>query len=293
MEASKSRPTLAEIEAENQSHSEIDRSEDEFDESLDGIDDSHVLLPIRPSASKLCPIVVTDIDFEKEFSEGDDQYTSMDLDGIRNRVNKGGSYGSKGSGVCFDDNHSSEWNAQNHQNGLVTPPYKGYIQSHTSHEVTAELEEDASPSNHAPSSLSPLIRGIMRQRPQISSAKSSAFASSSSSFFSAEKKRRKKSITAIEDSPSGDIEESANKREVYKSRPRRISSVSTLLIFIERVAGPASQWVVGEPLVSSNGIATVDDGVARRRQSSPHFTDFGMFINCHILSIAPHVSFIR
>ena len=277
MEASKSRPTVAEVEAENQSHSEIDRSEDEFDESLDGIEDSHVVLPVLSSAPKLFPVVMTDIDVEKELSEGDDQYQSIDVDGIRNRSSRRRSFGSKGIGVCFDDSHSSEWNAQNHQNGLVTPPYRGYIQSHTIHEVTAELEEDASPSNHASSRLSPLTRGIMRQRPPISSAKSSAFASSSSSFFSAEKKKRKKSISAGEDSPSGDLE-TANKREVYKSRPRRISSVSTLLIFIERVAGPASQWVVGEPIVSSNGIATVDDGVARRRQSSPHFTDFGSFI---------------
>jgi hypothetical protein len=164
------------------------------------------------------------------------------------------------------------------RDGTVTPPYMGYIQSNLS-----PLQVDfagSTPSNGSNSfpTLSPLMKGIMLQR-DMAGQSSTSFSSSSSSFFS-NAHTKAPATPKFGSNDHGPVVLSApltrtNSKETYKTRPRRVSSVSTLLVFIERVTGPASSWVGTSRHHSTNGAAHNDER-AVRRISSPHFTDFGM-----------------
>jgi hypothetical protein len=163
------------------------------------------------------------------------------------------------------------------RDGADTPPYMGYIQSHLS---PLQVDFAGSPPSNGSSSfptLSPLMKGIMLQR-DMAGQSSTSFSSSSSSFFSNTHPKAPVKAKFGRHDQGPDVLSApltrTNSKETYKTRPRRVSSVSTLLVFIERVTGPASSWVGTSRHHSSNGAAHNDER-AVRRISSPHFTDFG------------------
>lgn len=163
------------------------------------------------------------------------------------------------------------------RDGADTPPYMGYIQTNL---APLQVDFGGSPPSNGSSSfptLSPLMKGIMLQR-DMAGQSSTSFSSSSSSFFStAHPKAPLKQMFGSSDQERdvlSPVLARTDSREIYKTRPRRVSSVSTLLVFIERVTGPASSWVGTSRHHSSNGAAHNDERTVRRI-SSPHFTDFG------------------
>lgn len=163
------------------------------------------------------------------------------------------------------------------RDGTDTPPYMGYMQSNL---LPLEVDFIGSPPSNGSSSfptLSPLMKGIMLQRDMVGLS-STSFSSSTSSFFSTAHANVpiKQKFPCSEKAPEvvSPALTRTNSKETYKTRPRRVSSVSTLLVFIERVTGPASSWVGTSRHHSSNGAAHNDER-AVRRISSPHFTDFG------------------
>lgn len=175
------------------------------------------------------------------------------------------------------------------RDGADTPPYLGYIQTNLS---PLQVDFGGSPPSNGSSSfptLSPLMKGIMLQR-DMAGQSSTSFSSSSSSFFStAHPKAPLKQMFGSSDQERDVLSPvlvRSDSRETYKTRPRRVSSVSTLLVFIERVTGPASSWVGTSRHHSSNGAAHNDERTVRRI-SSPHFTDFGKRQLHSLVSRAP------
>ena len=115
--------------------------------------------------------------------------------------------------------------------GVDTPPYMGYIQSNL---APLQVDFGGSPPSNGSSSfptLSPLMKGIMQQR-DVAGQPSTSFSSSSSSFFSTAHtdvhKKPKFSRSARPDTTTPPLTR-ADSKEIYKTRPRRVSSVSTVL----------------------------------------------------------------
>ena len=227
---------------------------------------------------------------ESDMSESDDLMS----DGLRRRylvpqgqggqILKGGRVPSidthdwNGISQYNKENGGSNNNINNNNNSNNSNNNNNLHKNHNHDNDNGQKQGLGSGSGSSKSMVSPLIMGIMKQRDQVLANNTVQFATPAQSYSKSEKvqakkERKRNSRTGSEGSLTPQRSH-LYAQDNYVSRPRRTSSVSTLLVFIESLALPASQWVVGEEAAYSSGTSSVDD-VAQRRMSRSHFTDFG------------------
>lgn len=168
------------------------------------------------------------------------------------------------------------------KDGVDTPPYFGYTQSNQAVGRT-DLSDSSLLSDHdRPPAVTHLAQGIMLQSNVapglVPTPALMSYASSSSSFFAApnNKKLPRSNFGSEPDAETvSPFLVRADSKGIYKTRTRRVSSVSTVLELIERFTGPGAFWVGANRLNDHNGTSIENEDGAVRRMSTPHFTNFG------------------
>ena len=172
------------------------------------------------------------------------------------------------------------------KDGVDTPPYFGYTQSNQAVART-DLSNSSLLSDHdRPPAVTHLAQGIMLQSNVapglVPTPALMSYASSSSSFFAAPniKKLPRSNFGSEPDAKTvSPFLVRADSKGIYKTRTRRVSSVSTMLELIERFTGPGAFWVGANRLNDHNGASIENEDGAVRRMSTPHFTNFGKYFD--------------
>ena len=172
------------------------------------------------------------------------------------------------------------------KDGADTPPYFGYTLSKRDI-VPADLSDSSLlGDSDRPPAITHLAQGIMLQSnvaPGLNPTPAlMSYASSSSSFFAAPNLKK---LTRSNFGSEPDAETispflvRADSKEIYKTRTRRVSSVSAMLELIERFTGPGAFWAGANRLNDINGTSIESEDGAVRRISTPHFTNFGTYLD--------------
>ena len=170
------------------------------------------------------------------------------------------------------------------KDGADTPPYFGYTLSSRTM-TSGDISDSSLLSDHErPAAITHLAQGIMLQSNVspglVPTPALMSYASSSSSFFAAPnaKKLPRSNFGSEPDTETiSPLLVRADSKEIYKTRTRRVSSVSTMLELIERFTGPGAFWASTNRLNDLNGTSIESEDGAVRRMSTPHFTNFGTY----------------
>jgi hypothetical protein len=170
------------------------------------------------------------------------------------------------------------------KDGVDTPPYFGYTQSNKAVARTDLSDSSLLSDYDRPPAVTHLAQGIMLQSNVapglVPTPALMSYASSSSSFFAAPniKKLPRSNFGSEPDAETvSPFLVRADSKGIYKTRTRRVSSVSTMLELIERFTGPGAFWVGANRLNDHNGASIENEDGAVRRMSTPHFTNFGKY----------------
>ena len=172
------------------------------------------------------------------------------------------------------------------KDGVDTPPFFGYTLSSRAI-LPTELSDSSLLSDYdRPPAITHLAQGIMLQSNVapglVPTPALMSYASSSSSFFAApsSKKLPRSNFGSEPDAETiSPFLVRADSKEIYKTRTRRVSSVSTMLELIERFTGPGAFWAGANRLNDPNGTSIESEDGAVRRLSTPHFTNFGTYLH--------------